>query len=331
MVVAFHAMLMAHTRLTADAPMFTAGAAGVDLFFVISGFIMVIATHAHWGKPDMALPFLLRRLIRIVPLYWLFTTLRLAMLLAAPSADAQALLTSWHTLASYLFIPAWNAEHHPWPLVVPGWTLSFEMLFYLLFAGALALRIRPIVPLTLLLALLAMIGLRYAPFTQAAFVLCDARLLEFVLGMWLARLTLAQRLLPACLAWCLVAASITSLLLTNMLPSTITEPYPLFIWGIPSAILLYAVVSLENHSRFWQRALPRSVGDASYAIYLSHELVISAVRVVLQKLMVTGPLATVSMLILSLVGACIAGIMIHRRIERPILSLLQGTTRPLAK
>lgn len=323
LVVVFHVVVMARDQLDPAAWMFTAGAAGVDLFFVISGFIMVVATRDSWGKQGTAAPFLLRRLIRIVPLYWLFTTLKLLMILATPVAQRHTPLESWHTIASYLFIPAWNSDRHAWPLVIPGWTLSFEMFFYLLFAGALLLRLHPTRFLSLVFAGLAAVGFFFGPFERAVFVLLDARLLEFVLGMWIAHLTLARRLIPVPLAWVLVPVSIAALLLTNTLPGSVLDTYPLLIWGVPSAMLLYAVVSLENHSRFWQMPIPRHIGDASYAIYLSHELVISMARILVQKAGLVGTPSVAAALALSLIGACVAGVIIHHRIERPIIRWLR--------
>lgn len=327
LVVAFHVMIMAHDKLDPNAGMFTAGAAGIDLFFVISGFIMVIATRDSWGKKGTATPFLLRRLIRIVPLYWMFTTLKLLMILAIPVTAHTVPVDLWHMIASYLFIPAWNNEHRAWPLVVSGWTLSFEMLFYILFACALFLRAHPIRSLSLIFAVLAATGVYFAPFDLAIFTLLDARLLEFVLGMWVAQLVVAGYIIPTKLAWALMPTTIGLLLFTNTLPSTITESYPLLIWGIPSALLLYAVVSLENHSRFWKMSIPRHIGDASYAIYLCHGFVISIARVMVQKAELTGTTAVGAALLLSLIGACIAGGIIHHLVERPIIRWLRVKLR----
>ena len=80
-------------------------AAGVDVFFVISGFVMVHASRGLFARPGASGVFLARRLARIVPLYWGTTTLYLAVALAAPCLLNSALLEPWPVLASYLFIP----------------------------------------------------------------------------------------------------------------------------------------------------------------------------------------------------------------------------------
>src|SRR5438045_2337056 len=112
-------------------------ATGVDIFFVISGFIMWVSVER---RPDMtAGTFLRNRLIRIVPLYWLVSAGVLTMTFAAPQLLHTTVFSAPHAIASFLFLPA----RHPvvgnfWPLLIPGWTLDYEMLFYVLFAAAIA-------------------------------------------------------------------------------------------------------------------------------------------------------------------------------------------------
>ena len=117
-------------------PDFLAG--GVDIFFVISGFIMWYTT---FNRNVGALEFFTHRFIRIVPLYWLITTFYLAILLIRPSWMQSAKFELSHIVASYLFIPMVHpAVPIMWPLVVPGWTLNYEMFFYFLFGLALLFR-----------------------------------------------------------------------------------------------------------------------------------------------------------------------------------------------
>ena len=115
---------------------------GVDIFFVISGFIMIHTSADHFGKPGAAREFLVRRLIRIVPLYWLVTTalivgaIFMPRLLNVPIGD-------WpHILSSYFFIPDARANGEIRPVVALGWTLNYEMFFYVFFALAMMLPLR---------------------------------------------------------------------------------------------------------------------------------------------------------------------------------------------
>jgi exopolysaccharide production protein ExoZ len=134
------------------------GASGVDIFFVISGFIMGTV-----GVGERPRDFIVKRAARIVPLYWLIT---MAMCIGALlgvfsrfSYDIESLVKS------LLFIPYYDASGHIWPLVVPGWTLNLEALFYILFAGGLLFG-APIAFCVVALAVLAAVG-QLTPFEWA--------------------------------------------------------------------------------------------------------------------------------------------------------------------
>ena len=110
--------------------------AGVDVFFVISGFIMVHASTRLFGAEGGARAFLARRIARIVPIYWAVTTLYLAVALAVPDLLNRELLGWPLVVASYLFIPMARPDGLVQPLYGLGWTLNYEMFFYALFAVA---------------------------------------------------------------------------------------------------------------------------------------------------------------------------------------------------
>lgn len=108
------------------------GFAGVDIFFVISGFVMTTIATGRYASPAAAGQFLLRRAIRILPLYWIYTSVIVAILLLAPHA-LDAMYRDKSVLASYLL---WPQEGRP--LLQVGWTLIYEGFFYLMMAGAIA-------------------------------------------------------------------------------------------------------------------------------------------------------------------------------------------------
>src|SRR5262245_17640204 len=143
------------------------GNAGVDLFFVISGFIMVFIAWNRFGHRDAPVDFFARRLIRIVPLYWLVTT----GYVLAGSFPTRRIVTS------YLFVPDFSTNAAPLPVVLQGWTLNFEMFFYLVLAVALLLPRRA--ALTCVSALLAALVLVNVPYYGQSVIL------EFVLGLWI--------------------------------------------------------------------------------------------------------------------------------------------------
>lgn len=182
-VVADHAIL----ELTFDQPgnpsthvAWVLGSSGVYIFFVISGFIMVHICWNAFGAPAGAGTFLRRRIIRIVPLYWLASILTLAYH-RAHGMDATAL----DLIRSMAFIPFANNDGLWAPVLGQGWTLNYEMMFYLIFAFGLWFR-RPVG----MLAIVAVMGtlLVASPFVPSPTIayLGSPIILWFVLGMGLA-------------------------------------------------------------------------------------------------------------------------------------------------
>jgi exopolysaccharide production protein ExoZ len=161
------------------------GSSGVYVFFVISGFIMVHISWDHFGRKDATTNFLRRRVIRIVPLYWLATIAALAFHQISATHGASA---GWPELTrSLLFIP-YRDDAAQWrPILAQGWTLSYEMMFYAIFAMALMFR-RTIALVTVGvgLSVLTLAG----PFLRSAALehLASPIVLWFVLGVALGAL-----------------------------------------------------------------------------------------------------------------------------------------------
>jgi len=120
-------------------PGLVTGAAGVDLFFVISGFIMVYTTAESFGTPTASGVFLLRRIIRIVPLYWIATFLFLAYIVRIGHSWAMEGIGDKNVLCSFVFIACPRPNGGYAPALEVGWSLNYEMFFYLCFAVALLL------------------------------------------------------------------------------------------------------------------------------------------------------------------------------------------------
>ena len=335
LVVLYHATQMVAERLGAG-HVLNFGASGVDLFFPISGFVMVLTTHRHWGQAGKARDFLLRRLARIVPLYWGATLLKLLALLAVPAMASHPTLDAWHVTASFLFVPAWDVHHRAQPLVPVGWSLHFEMLFYLLFALALWLRVRPV--LWLSAALMAVcLCLPWRDALGAMGTLADPMLLEFVAGMFIGWATVRGRQLPPRVAAGLLVAAMLALPITELMRHGEAFTWRALVWGLPGALALAAAVPLEG---WWQRhrsPLLENLGDASYAIYLVHGFVLPPLGAGLVRLELVGgpwPLFAV------LTGCALSagfGWWVHRWVEVPLTQRLiahirrRDKHRPLAE
>jgi len=217
-------------------------AAGVDLFFVISGFIITFVAWDSFGRAESIAPFVARRFIRIGLLYWLVTTVYVL----ANSYPAS------RVIASYFLLPM--SERYVIPI---AWTLVYELMFYLLFAACLILPRAP--GLIAVIAALIAITLSPVPFYSHPMIL------EFALGIAIAvAYKKGFRLHPA-VAVVLIAAGLATFLAIG----TYAE-HSLVKWGIPAGMIVAGAMLAPNvpANRFW--CAIALVGDASYALYLTH-------------------------------------------------------------
>ena len=169
------------------AGLFNIGYGGVDVFFVISGFIM-----GTIGVREAPNEFFGKRLIRIVPLYWA-VTIAMCLLSLLPGAFQQFTFDLPRLVKSLLFIPHVDVPTgRVWPLLVPGWTLNYEMFFYAVFAIGLALGRPVMLSVTLMIALVAT-GLLVAPTNSIWATYTNPMLLEFVSGVALSPFQSAMR------------------------------------------------------------------------------------------------------------------------------------------
>jgi peptidoglycan/LPS O-acetylase OafA/YrhL len=300
---------------------------GVDLFFVISGFVMVYASADLFGRLGSPATFMARRIIRIVPLYWAATTLFLVAALAAPGSVTQDDLSLSHVLTSYAFLPSRRSDGSIQPIYSLGWTLNYEMFFYVVFAACIVLRRRFAVAAVALLLGAAMALHRLVPPQATALLFwTDGRLLEFLLGMAVAVVAASRVALPAFIR---MGLALTALIVLVVMHRS----------GIPSApattgalmSLLVATAVLGRPVRVPGALL--LLGEASYALYLVHPFAMRPVVLIWQHFHLIGPILAsayaVTVLLLSTLGA----VGVHLWFERPLGSWLRSrlAKRPLRR
>ena len=300
-------------------PQWTNGAAGVDIFFVISGFVMTIALPGLAGKTNRAGVFLWRRFTRIVPLYWVALTVRLAQLKLRPTTALNSVLTPWRILASYLFIPARNGAGEMFPVVVVGWTLNYEVFFYLLFAGALARNISPLAFLTPCLMALALLGMERTAAWPDFTALASPMVIEFLFGVVLAHLAMRRKLPGAAWGALLLIGGFLALLL-------MPEGRGFFgfaFWGLPAAAVVTGAVALEDSLGGRVPKWLLAAGDASYALYLSHTFILPYMVNVIVRTHLTGAPSLVAAIVLGLAISFPAAVLVHRYVEKPLINLFK--------
>jgi peptidoglycan/LPS O-acetylase OafA/YrhL len=315
MVVCFHATrtLFEHWPQF-GIPVWTAGQGGVDVFFVISGLVMSLAASRSGGQNWRV--FAVRRIIRIVPMYWIATTVKLATMLLVPALiTTYVSIDVWHIVASYLFIPARGPSGELYPLIFAGWTLNFEMFFYLVFTIGLALRVSMVWFMTWTIGCLAIIGILKPSGWPAVTSLLDPLLLEFLAGVWLGRALPKVRQFPLRVA---IPLALLSFWILCAAPVDATGGISrVFGWGLPGA----ALVLLAARTSLQITPVLVEVGDASYAIYLWHAFVLSATARVLKSLPPTQT-AAILWMIAGVVLCAVVGIIIYRVLEGPMTARL---------
>ncbi len=309
-VVAYHACQWARIP-------FDIGAAGVDVFFVVSGFIMWRTT---CGGEIAPLEFLRRRAIRIVPLYWAATLGLLIAALTFPSRFEAVDPNPWHVVASLAFIQHLNQEGLPFPLLPVGWTLNYEAVFYLLFAAALLLpAARRIWALTGVLLAMAVTGFIYPP---AYIMLFNPLLLEFAAGMWLARLMGAGVYPARGGGWTLFAAGFGFFFMMQTGGIDWDRWRPLT-WGFPALMVVAGLTAVERDGGLPSLAPLKSLGDASYSIYIIHTL---AMGVFAMAFSVWNPLWVP----LSIAIGAGSGWIVWKLAEAPVHAAMRSWGRPAA-
>lgn len=314
------------------------GVSGVDLFFVISGFIMVWIAGDLPARPASATEFFFARIFRIYPVWWLFAgAMALYFFFAygtpwdAEMIEQLVLSGPEHLIKSMLLIP-----HDAFPVLQLGWTLVHEIYFYFVFGLILLLpaefRSQAFIVWALLIiaAISAQLNGGYAN-TLLSLALFPMTL-EFLMGVAIGLLikrgvsSLSWPALLIGITWLSVAAATVDF-------STTSETLPTlrtFAFGPAFALIVYGVVTLEQKEQFRDR-IPTplvALGDWSYSLYLCHLLVISALaRLYFPSFGGAGPIDNLVFLIGSSAAAILVSGLAYTVFERPIL----GLTRRMRK
>lgn len=295
--------------------------AGVDLFFVVSGFVMATVAARSTSGLASAGRFLRARAWRILPMYWIFTTLTLVLTLLVP-AMVNSSYGGQSVVSSYLLLP-----HEQLPLLAVGWTLIHEAYFYVAFAAALAL-----LPgrsySRYLIGWAWLVGAGYLltddPGSPWRSLTTNPLTLEFIAG---ALLGLHWRRIPVGWGGLIAAAGITTMALSvfALAWSEVGTPGPLLralCFGVPALLLVAGAVLLEVNDRLKVPEWMKALGDASYSLYLSHVFVISLVgRAWGQLSLGNGWINHMVFVACAILAACVVGWCVHISIERPLLGL----------
>ncbi|MGI9484991.1 MAG: acyltransferase family protein [Geminicoccaceae bacterium] len=325
-VVWFHSHLQLEKISDHGPPTWFHGESGVDLFFVISGFIIWIATDDDRSRP---IAFWRRRAIRIVPLYWLCTLAMVVLLIGAPSLFGRSHLDVWHLVQSLLFIPHYDPfqPDQTFPLLQVGWTLNFEMFFYASFGIALLLRPRcRVVAMATWLGALVVTGAFLRPEHALLATYTDPLLLEFLAGMLIGYACKRLPRPPLTFGYGLVLLAVVAYVALKQGLEIIHTDWRTLCWGLPAALLVAGVVVIERQTHVRRLAGPHLLGDASFAIYLSHPFALGALGWVWSKLAFETALPDVAFIIIAMLISMAGGILLHLAFEKLLIEGLRNWT-----
>ncbi|WP_423793798.1 acyltransferase family protein [Methylobacterium indicum] len=307
--------------------------AGVDVFFVISGFIIVHAAAPLHGRREARRIFLAHRVARVVPLYWLATTLYLALAWARPGLLGAGGEGPAYLAASYLFWPMARGDGAVQPLYSLGWTLNYEMAFYVVFALVLPWGRRQAVAGTVAvfagLVLLGAAAVHHGTALPVPLAFwSDPIVLEFACGALLALARQEGLRLPG-LARLVLAG--TGLVLLSLAGDAPALPRCLA-WGGPACLLVAAAALGPSGVGGPRRAAllrPATLlGDASYALYLVHPFAVRGVRIAVEATGLAARLGPGLVVAAMLALACLAALVLHRVIERPLTRMARALLEP---
>ncbi len=246
-------------------PVFGFGIWGVDIFFVISGFIMMYVTENNEKF------FLLKRIFRIVPLYWILTLGVFALAIFVPDVLNNTTANIVHLIKSLFFIPFDKNGTGHFPILFLGWTLNFEVIFYFLFSLSLVFfKENRMIACSIFIIIFLVFNKIFSDKNFIFETYANDIFIEFIFGMILFTIwkkyknkistNLSNHFI--CLAILLV-----SIFILNYYNFSRSVSY-----GLPSLILTVYFLFFLNHLKFPKILV--SLGDASYCIYLLHPYVI---------------------------------------------------------
>jgi exopolysaccharide production protein ExoZ len=320
LVVAYHGgRMLALPQYVGYVPLhgiFAFGHAGVDFFFVLSGFIISYVHHADVGRPQRLMHYILQRTTRIYPVYWVVTALLIASLCFSHVPLAR--LGPLHIIASLLLIP-----HNQDPVLGVAWTLEHEMLFYVAFG--LAILSRRLGQFLLLgCMLLATLAIANPPSNWIARFLSSLYHLEFLLGI-AAAMVVRRWCLPAprglaCIGICAFLATGVAedagLIITS-------GPVSLLLFGTSSALTISGLAAAERLGVLAIGRIGIFLGAASYAIYLVHVPAIADSAWIAAWLGVIKLAPGWAVLLVAFTVAITAACVLHLYVERPLISAVR--------
>ena len=306
---------------------FLFGNSGVDIFFVLSGFIITYSNRQYITMPTSIIKFLKKRAIRVFPIYWVVITFFIFLQIIFPTYyRTHYYLDIVNILNTYFLLLNHNMVNGV------SWTLTYELFFYLLFVIALSV---PHKKYTLLLLFAYFIFLLIVPIiiptiseNQNSIIqlLVFPMNIEFLLGIFVVLFldSFAQKfcipilIIGICLFIVSTIISYMNLHIFNSLYNRV------LLFGLPSFFIILSLVKYELAFSIKSHNLLLKLGDASYSIYLFHLPLVAAFFKIIAKLHINNPIGLTVLSFGLFIIICYLGIIIYKWIEEPLIKWLNS-------
>jgi len=292
------------------------GSEGVNVFFVLSGFIISYMADTRPKKPW---DFLWDRIVRVVPLYWFYTVVIVLVMIISPNIVNSGILDSNHIVYSFLFIP----YSHPlfpkeyWPTLIPGWTLNYEMYFYFIFFCSLffikSIRLSII---TIIIGALVLIHTLF-PLPNPLGFFGNSIVLAFLFGIFIAKFIIRHG------SKLTIQFNYIFLVILIFMVLNFGKENGYIYLTIHSALLVFLVIVTNLTTAPINIPALKVIGDASYSLYLSHTFVISAAITLCKNLPFNALINGYIFILLSLSFSILIGVLSYKLIEEPMINFFK--------
>ena len=299
----------------------------IDIFFVLSGFIMIYTNQDKNSVKD-AVDFIVRRIIRIVPLYWFYTFLLLAVAFVIPQVLDKAEFVPLDFLKSLFFVPYVNTAGDLQPFLAVGWSLNYEMYFYLVFAVFLMF---PGVRMLLFMSAYYLFTVYLLPHILPDGVIegfyTRFIVLEFLVGAWIGYLFINNIRLPERLKWpaiALAAFTVIPVFIPDVFQDITGMGYSRF---MASIIIIGCLALPRGIEDIRVPQILKMSGDSSYTVYLSHAFFIGGVTQVILFLGLEPYINAWILFILVMLACVIGGWIFYLLFELPMIRGIKSMIR----
>ena len=291
---------------------FNFGHAGVDFFFVLSGFIIYFVHHADIGKPRSVGRYIWRRVTRIYPIYWIATAVEIASLLSRRHGNIYS-IELCNFLKSIALLPGTQR-----PIVDVAWTLQHEILFYAAFSISILSLYLGITLLTTW-GVLITFGLFGTPNDELVKWLASPFHLQFLMGVFAAYVAINWKITrPLLIASLSGLAFFSAGMIENLGLFDRTGAVSQILFGVCAAFFITGLAAAEQQRRISFNKIGEFFGGASYSLYLFHTILIGATYKILEKLGIAAAIPGFIVVLIGVFIALLGAALLYSYIERPI-------------